>query len=456
MQRTCECGLRFQNVFQLGPHRRFCAVARALQQPTETDHSDPPESDHTDPPESATESDRPDSLADCDHADQSGPPDPDPPSVLARRTPAKGFPAWYRSVSIEFQGRPPLVRDLLWNYCSMQRLWQQYVSETHACCCSDFWKIYESVIDQPIRCRDAVLETVHNVIEQREHQKIPKWSRTNRALREWTERKNGGFFWDMVMRSHTIDLRRFGLPGCDSIKFEFVDPVFVWIQRCNELSKRGVPLKWDPVSHLHPRSGQPVYGAGIECGLLLRAATASIPAGAKVALINLSWDGGNTAYVGRSSCPITVQVMNVNDGTVLAVGLLGYLPYLETDVKGTVMKKAAKQYLLQVLGGRACVRSITLTLTLTLTLTDFLQSCMFYMSTCTNVLYTDFLQSYMFYMSTCTNVLYTDFLHTCMFYMSTCMFYMSTCISYCTCMFHIHRLVSDLFSTSSNPGPVRG
>jgi len=152
----------------------------------------------------------------------------------------------------------------------------------------------------------------------------------------------------MVMLSHTIDMSRFGLRGCQSIDFEFVDPVFVWVQRCNDLMTHGVTLKWDPVSKVHPRSGQAVYGAGVECGLLLRAATASIPAGAKVALMNLSWDGGNTAYVGRSSCPITVQVMNVNDGTPLAIGLVGYLPYLETIAKGTVMHKAAKQYLLQV------------------------------------------------------------------------------------------------------------
>lgn len=35
MQRTCECGLAFENVFQLGPHRRFCGYARALKQTQE-------------------------------------------------------------------------------------------------------------------------------------------------------------------------------------------------------------------------------------------------------------------------------------------------------------------------------------------------------------------------------------------------------------------------------------
>ena len=362
MQRTCECGLAFENVFQLGPHRRFCGYARVLKQtqeqtqeqhhtdPPESDRTVPPESDHTDPPESA-DTDSPES----DHTDQSES-GPYHPFVLARRATGKTSPAWYRSVNVEFPGRPPVVTDLLWNYCSTQRVWQRHIAAAHACCSPDFWKIYESVIDQPIRCRDAVLEVVHDVIQHRERQKLSRWPRTNRALREWTERRAGGFFWDVVMRSHKIDLSHFGLSGCNSIQFEFVDPVFVWIQRCNELSKQGVHLKWDPVANVHPRSGQPVYGAGIECGLLFRAATASIPAGAKVALINLSWDGGNTAYVGRSSCPITVQVMNVNDGTVLAIGLVGYLPYLETAEKnGTAKYKAAKHYLLQVCG-RGCVR----------------------------------------------------------------------------------------------------
>ena len=43
--------------------------------------------------------------------------------------------------------------------------------------------------------------------------------------------------------------------------------------------------------------------------------------------------------------------MNVNDGTVLAIGLVGYLPYLETAEKnGTAKYKAAKHYLLLVCG----------------------------------------------------------------------------------------------------------
>lgn len=360
MARTCECGLSFQNVFQLGPHRRICALVQEPQfdhtDPPQSDHTDPPQSDHTDPPESdhTAESDNDGDAGEDNDGGAVATTEPDPPFVLTRRMTGKESLTWYKSVPCPFQGRLPLATtDLLWDYCSMQRVWLQHVSDTHACCSPDFWKIYESVIDQPIRCRDAVLEAVRDVIEERAQQKIPKWPRTNRALRELIERNAGGYFWDNVMYSHEIDLRRFNLSGCDSVKFEFVDPVFIWIQRCNELSKRGVPLKWDPVSLLHPRTGQPVYGAGIECGLLLRAATASIPAGAKAALFNLSWDGGNTAYVGRSSCPISVQVMNTNECSTLSIGLVGYLPYLETNVRGTVMYKAAKQHILQVV--RACV-----------------------------------------------------------------------------------------------------
>ena len=105
MQRTCECGLAFENVFQLGPHRRFCGYARALKQtqeqtqeqhhtdPPESDRTVPPESDHTDPPESA-DTDSPES----DHTDQSES-GPYHPFVLTRRVTGKTSPAWYRSVT---------------------------------------------------------------------------------------------------------------------------------------------------------------------------------------------------------------------------------------------------------------------------------------------------------------------------------------------------------------------
>ena len=72
-----------------------------------------------------------------------------------------------------------------------------------------------------------------------------------------------------------------------------------------------------------------------------------VPAEAKVALINISWDSGNTAYVGRGAVPILLQVMNVNSSSPKSVGLLGYLPVIHHGSKGHANYAAATNHVLQ-------------------------------------------------------------------------------------------------------------
>ena len=72
-----------------------------------------------------------------------------------------------------------------------------------------------------------------------------------------------------------------------------------------------------------------------------------VPHGAKVALMNLSWDSGNTAYVGRGAVPILLQVMNVNSSSPKSVGLLGYLPVIDHGSKGHTNYATATNHVLQ-------------------------------------------------------------------------------------------------------------
>ena len=81
----------------------------------------------------------------------------------------------------------------------------------------------------------------------------------------------------------------------------------------------------------NPSTGEHMFGAGIEYGLLLRTAKTDIPEGGDVALMNLSWDGGDTGFAARSACPICMQVMNTNSGSTDAVGLISYLPKIEVS-----------------------------------------------------------------------------------------------------------------------------
>ena len=82
---------------------------------------------------------------------------------------------------------------------------------------------------------------------------------------------------------------------------------------------------------LHPESHEEAFGAGVQYGLIFREASKQVPAGARVALFNLSWDGGSTGFGSRSAVPICVQVMNTNSASTVGIGLVGYLPYVEVS-----------------------------------------------------------------------------------------------------------------------------
>ena len=151
----------------------------------------------------------------------------------------------------------------------------------------------------------------------------------------------------MVTQHVVIDLQQFNLPGFESVKFEFVDPIWEYISRCQALTKLGIHLEWEPARLVNSQTGAELFGSGIQHGLLFRDAAQTIPSNGKVALINLSWDDGNTVYSGRGACPILIQVMNLNCSSPACVGLIGYMPVIQVD-KDIPGYAAAKQHVIQV------------------------------------------------------------------------------------------------------------
>ena len=179
-----------------------------------------------------------------------------------------------------------------------------------------------------------------------------RWPTSHRALRKRIHDKCG-WFWDHVTRTDWIDVSRFGLT-VKKIKFTFVDPVFVWLHQCVELLKLDKQLIWNSKVLTDSHSGDELFGSGVQYGLLLRAAQNSIPNDGFVALMNLSWDGGDTGFGSRSACPICLQVMNTNTGNENAVGLLGYLPKIEVSAVAKTTKEfqAASFYVQQTCIGK--------------------------------------------------------------------------------------------------------
>lgn len=175
----------------------------------------------------------------------------------------------------------------------MQKTWCNYVLSVSELCTTEFWDTFRILRHEPQTVADQILSKIYNILKRASLPAGHRWPTSVRSLNERI-RSKAGCFWDNVLHEGTINLRRFGLPGVGHrVKFTFVDPLFVFLQQCNKLITSGHELVWKPCLRQHPRTGAHIYGAGVECGLLLRAAANSIPRGdGRVALMNLSWDGG--------------------------------------------------------------------------------------------------------------------------------------------------------------------
>jgi hypothetical protein len=324
---TCPaCGIHFYNKMQFGAHKRVCRTA-SPSPPTTLDSDDDTDDDAVAPVITR----------------------PITPLMCLARRPKQ---PWGRRVQYNPPGlRPGFVnRDYARDYRELQASWNQYVQDACSSCCPEFWRVYKCVVDQTVACQDSILSCVRELAKP-----TGKWPRSNRTLRASILRLAGDF-WPNVTLGHLIDLSHFGLPGCNSINFSFVDPVYAWVHACNELHAAGIPLHWDPQKLMHPHMEQEVHGAGIQYSELLRCATLSIPVGGKIALINISWDGGGTGVGSRSCVPIIVQVMNTNSMSTKAVFVIGYLPYIEVahGYKTSSNCVKARRFLLQVF--RICVQ----------------------------------------------------------------------------------------------------
>lgn len=231
----------------------------------------------------------------------------------------------------------------------MQKVWDAYVQHVRSLCSTQFWKMYNTVKEQTAECADKVMRQAREILR---HEKLSfkighNWPTSSRGLRDRI-RFHAGCFWPNV--THTKIIHVPFLPKPKTLSFKFLDPCYVWIQQCRHLSESGHQLEWTPKILRHRDTHEELYGAGIQYGLLFRAAKSSIPRQGDVALMNLSWDGGDTGIGSRSASPICIQVMNTNAGVKETVGLVGYIPSLEVSdaCRSQEQHKVASFHVLQV------------------------------------------------------------------------------------------------------------
>ena len=236
MARCRRCGVRFENALQLGAHNRMCAhnIVAPL---TESDSDN-------------------DASVEFDIATLVVT-QPEPLHTLARREPRP----WGREVTTvpPRLAVPPAPRAR--DYRHLQQFWHEHVKEVHACCSSDFWKLFGSLQGQTISVKDKVMHQVKKLM-QRHFNPGHLWPTSCRGLRTRVERRAGNF-WSNVTITYAIDLADYNLPGCTSVQFHCLDPVYVWIAQCNRLTEAHIPVHFHPARLFHPDTGEEVFGAGL-------------------------------------------------------------------------------------------------------------------------------------------------------------------------------------------------
>ena len=219
-------------------------------------------------------------------------------------------------------------RWLTHDYSQMQTIWKEYVAMVRELCVDTFWKVLSVVQEQSHECQDNMLKEFRKILI--DHQVGlslgHKWPTTTRSLRERVSTQAGDF-WTNV--KHTITVR-LG-PAYKDVSFTFIDPCFVWVRQVEELRARGINCFYNPLILRKPGTGEEMYGGGVEFGLMMRAAKDSIPDVGDPALMDLSWDGGETGIGELSVTPILIQVMNSNRAVPETTGLVGYMPVVETS-----------------------------------------------------------------------------------------------------------------------------
>ena len=123
------------------------------------------------------------------------------------------------------------------------------------------------MLDQSKLTQNKVLQAVIPILKSDE-QKI--WPAIRKQIDGKVRRSVG-------TRRKIIDLSHIELTGLqDRIEFKFMDPVFCWAVRANELSLEHT-LHFQHTELRHPETGEPLYGASVQHGRLMQRACAQTP-----------------------------------------------------------------------------------------------------------------------------------------------------------------------------------
>ena len=149
----------------------------------------------------------------------------------------------------------------------------------------------------------------------------------------------------------TLDISRFRLP-VKKIKFRFIDPIWGWIVAARRIDPG--ELHWIPDIRLSTRTGERMYGCGVQYGEAFHAACASCPDGSHPLGVSLHWDGATAR--GLSAAAICVGVANTNLMSPGTQFCIAYIPVVTGLGKKFYSSSTATE--LKFFIRNACARAI--------------------------------------------------------------------------------------------------
>ena len=190
-------------------------------------------------------------------------------------------------------------------------------------CSRDFWRVFLPVHKFTGCAIDMALQGIKHVFIEKNTQEWKSFPPSRRQLLSRMSKVPS--FWNRIRHKVSIDLTRFRLPsGTKSVDFEFMNPVWAWIQAA--CKQPAIDMHWRPAAQNRDR---PVYGGGIQYGLCFLHACNSCPEGTYPMLLNLHWDG--THGHGLQCTPICVGVANTNSLASDTQTCIGYMPHVPDE-----------------------------------------------------------------------------------------------------------------------------
>ena len=233
------------------------------------------------------------------------------------------------------------------DFVAVQDIWDKYVHNVAGLCHPSFWRYFLHLHTLSAKSIDTALLAARYCFES--VNACPKFPQSVRTLRRKIQTVPA--FWSRVTHTTTIDISRFRL-HVKSITFRFIDPIWAWIVAARTISP--MELHWVPDTLTSARTGERLYGCGVQYGDAFRAACDSCPKDSYPMGLSLHWDGATSR--GVTSAAICVGVANTNLMSPSTQFCVGYVPVVTGVGKKFYSSKKATE--LKFFVRNACATAI--------------------------------------------------------------------------------------------------